>query len=76
MERQQDARAVARDPVGRPRAAMRDRREAGQRAVDELALCPPVRIGDEPDPAGVSLGCRVVELGCHGETYRLSCTRR
>jgi hypothetical protein len=76
VQRQQQARAVARDPVRRPRAAVRDGGEARERAVDELARRAPVRVGNEPDAAGVALGCRVVELVCHGGWYRLSCTRR
>jgi hypothetical protein len=76
MEWQKEAGAVARDAVGGPRASVRDGREARERAVDELARRATVGVGDEPDPAGVALGCRVVELECHEGWYRLSCTCR
>ena len=65
IEREEHPRAVARDAVCRPRAAVRHRREPGERPVDELARCAPARIGDEADAAGVSLDGRVVEWLAH-----------
>jgi hypothetical protein len=44
---------------------VRDRREAGQSPVDQLARRASARIGDEADAAGVSLDCRVVECVVH-----------
>jgi hypothetical protein len=44
---------------------VRDRREAGQGPVDQLARRAATRIGDEADAAGVSLDCRVVEGVAH-----------
>lgn len=68
MEREQDARTVARDAVGRPGAAMRDGGEAGERPVDELARRPSLRVGDEADAAGVALEGPIVEKrrSCQG----------
>ena len=64
LQREEQPRPVARDAVRRPRAAMRDGGQPGQRPVDELARGAPARVGDEADAAGVSLDCRVVE--CRG----------
>ena len=72
LQRQQQPRAVARDAVGGPRAPVRDRREAGQSPVDQLARRAATRIGDEADAAGVSLDCRVVEGVAHVGCDRLS----
>ena len=68
VEREQDARTVARDAVGRPGAAMRDGGEAGERPVDELARRAPLRVGDEADAAGVALEGLIVEKrrSCQG----------
>ena len=72
LQRQEQPRAVTRDAVGGPRAPVRDRREAGQSPVDQLARRAATRIGDEADAAGVSLDCRVVEGVAHVGCDRLS----
>jgi hypothetical protein len=61
VEREQHARAVARDPVRRPGAAVGDGGEAGERPVDELARGTPLRVGDEADAAGIALEGLIVE---------------
>jgi len=68
VKREQHARAVARDAVGRPRAAMRNGGEPGERPVDELARGTPLRVRDEADAAGVALEGPVVEKrrSCQG----------
>ena len=68
VQREKQPGAVAADAVGGPRAPMRDRGEPGERAVDELAGRPAVRVGDEPDPAGVAFAARIVEWSGHGGT--------
>ena len=68
VQREEQPGAVAADAVGGPRAPMRDRGEPGERAVDELAGRPAVRVGDEPDPAGVAFAARIVEWSGHGGT--------
>ncbi len=65
VERQEEPCAVARDPVRRPRPAVRDGRQPGERPVDELARRTPACVGDEADAAGVSLDCRIVEWVVH-----------
>ena len=71
-ERHEQARAVARHPIGRPGAPVRDRRETGERPVEELARRPPARVSDEADAAGIALAVSlvgrtgVVEGGSHG----------
>ena len=72
VQRQQQPGAVAAHAVGGPGAAMRDRGEPGERAIEELAGRPPVRVGDEPDPAGVAFAGRIVECGGHGGCSSLS----
>ena len=54
-------RAVPRDPVGRPRAAMPDGGEARERAIEQLSRRTPAEIRDEADPAGTAFASRVVE---------------
>jgi hypothetical protein len=61
VERQEHACAVARDAVGCPRAAVGNRGEPGERAIDELARRTPVRIGDETDAAGIAFEGPIVE---------------
>ena len=65
MEREEEARSVARDAVCRPRTPVRDRREPRQRPVEELARRASARVRDEADAAGVALSGRVVERGGH-----------
>jgi len=66
-ERQQHARSVARDPVRGPGAAVRHRREAGQRAVEELARGTTVGVRDQADATGVALALVVVEKGARAQ---------
>ena len=49
-QREEHTRAVPGHAVGRPRSAMPDGSEAGERAVEQLARCAPVEIRDEADP--------------------------
>ena len=65
MEREEEARSIARDAVCRPRTPVRDRPESRQRPVEELARRAPARVGDEADTAGVALSGRLVEWGGH-----------
>ena len=51
---------------------MGDRGEPGEGAIEELAGGPPVRVGDEPDPAGVAFAGGIVECGGHGGCSSLS----
>ena len=73
VEREQDAGAVAAHPVGGPGAAVRDRREAREGAVEELARGPPARVRDEADATGIALPGRIVQRGrAHGGCSSLS----
>ena len=54
-------RAVPGHPVRRPRAAVPDGAQAGQRAVEELARAAPPRIRDQADAARITVASRVVE---------------
>ena len=65
MEREEEARSVARDAVCRPRTPVRDRREPRQGPVEKLARRASARVRDEADAAGVALSGRVVERGGH-----------
>ena len=67
VEGQQQARAVAADPVRCPGAAVRDRREARKRAIEQLARRATASVGDEADAAGVAFAFGIVErLDAHG----------
>ena len=52
-----------RDAVGGPGAAVRDRGEARERAVEELARRAPARVRDEADATGIALAGRIVQSG-------------
>jgi hypothetical protein len=68
VEREQDPRAVARDAVGRPGAAVGDRREPGERAIEKLPRRAAVGVRHEADAAGVAFEGLVVEerRACQG----------
>ena len=60
-QRQEDARAVARQPVGGRGASVAHVPKPGEQQIDDLAGRTPRRVGDEPDPAGIALDVRVVQ---------------
>ena len=72
VERQEHARAVPRDAVGGPRAAVGNRGEPGERAIDELARRASVRVRDETDAAGVAFEGPIVEERRGSQDLRLS----
>ena len=72
-QRQQDARAVAREPVGGDRPAVAHAREPFQEAVDDRTRGAAGRIGEEADPAGVALAAQVVDQRLHCSTPSYEC---
>ena len=62
---QQDARSVAREPVGIDRPAVAHAREPFQEAVDDRTRGAAGRIGEEADAAGVALAAQVVDQRLH-----------
>jgi hypothetical protein len=65
MEREEEARPIPGDAVGRPRPAVRDRSEACECTVEELARSASARVRDQPDATRIALSGRVVERGGH-----------
>ena len=61
VEREGHPGAVTRLAVGPERAAMRERREAGERERQDPIARPPAGVRDEPDAARIVLEARVVE---------------
>ena len=60
-QRQEDAGAVAGDPVSGPRASVPDRCETGERSIEDVPRRAAVHVCDEPDAACVALASWVVE---------------
>jgi hypothetical protein len=69
------ASTIARFAVGAERAAMTQRRQAGQRQWENTIARTSTRIGDEPDAARVVLEGRIVE-GRRWRSVRLTLTHR
>jgi hypothetical protein len=61
LEREEDARAVARFAVGRERPAMPKRAESGERERQDAVAASTAGVRDEPDTARVVLEGAVVE---------------
>ena len=72
-ERQENAGAVAGQPVGSGGATMPDVPEPGEQEVDDLAGGSPRRVGDEADPAGIALDVRVVQELCWAQSVSKVC---
>jgi hypothetical protein len=61
-DRKEEASAVAGLPVGRDRTAVAHPAEPLDQRIDDAPRRPAVQVGDEPDPAGVTLEAGIVEL--------------
>ncbi len=61
VQREGDARAIARFAIGPERTAVSERREAGEGQRQHPVPGPPARVRDEPDTARIVLVPRVVE---------------